>query len=285
MAAPIRSTISRSGRPCVASIRNLSNAPATKAQVKSINPREPNTSSATSDASQLRRGALSRTYFDATGVRWVGSHDDGPKDPNKAKLGKSTSPRNLRELWSSTILTRYSFASSSRKITDSTTTSSASRHPCAQHRPSSLPFDTSSPANCLRPSRLQCRSLDLAACLEPCSHPRQRLYRGSCRAHDDRTPHFLTPPCRSYTRAACCPLVREAKGHCQSFEPWRYWTLAAVWSRSRPRQGLYRTIRLRFRFRGTNSEPHDRTVASGWRLGSWCWRKGCWPNRLASWGL
>ncbi|EKJ69985.1 hypothetical protein NXS19_010522 [Fusarium pseudograminearum] len=93
MAAPIRSTISRSGRPCVASIRNLSNAHATKAQVQTINSHEPNASSPSSDASQLTnhvgRGALSRTYFDATGVRWVGSHDDGPKDPNKAKLGKT----------------------------------------------------------------------------------------------------------------------------------------------------------------------------------------------------
>lgn len=95
MASPIRSTISRSGRP-VASIRNLSNARPAKAQVQHITVREPNAPLTTSDAGQLenylRRGALSRTYFDATNVRWVGSGDDGPKDPNKAKLGKSTSP-------------------------------------------------------------------------------------------------------------------------------------------------------------------------------------------------
>ncbi|KAL6914498.1 hypothetical protein ACHAPO_005676 [Fusarium lateritium] len=93
MAAPIRSTIGRSGRPCVASIRNLSNAHPAKAQVQPITVREPNTSSPTSDASQLtnyiRRDALSTTYFDATGIRFVGSGNDGSKDPNKAKLGKT----------------------------------------------------------------------------------------------------------------------------------------------------------------------------------------------------
>lgn len=98
MAATIRSSLSRSGRSSVASIRSLSNARPAKAQVKPTTVREPNTPFPPSDASLLdkysRRGALSKTYFDATGVRWVGSGgEDGPKDPNKAKLGKSTSLR------------------------------------------------------------------------------------------------------------------------------------------------------------------------------------------------
>lgn len=32
---------------------------------------------------------LSRTYFDSTGVRWVGIGGQEPSDPNKANLGKS----------------------------------------------------------------------------------------------------------------------------------------------------------------------------------------------------
>lgn len=94
MAAPIRSAISRSGRPSAASLRRLSSAHPVKAQVKPIAVREPLSTPLPSDATILetsvRRAALSRTYFDATGVRWVGAGDDGPKDPNKAKLGKST---------------------------------------------------------------------------------------------------------------------------------------------------------------------------------------------------
>ncbi|RKL07970.1 hypothetical protein BFJ71_g1882 [Fusarium oxysporum] len=93
MAAPIRSSLSRSGRTSVASIRSLSNARPAKAQVQPVTVREPKPSLPPSDATlledYLRRGALSRTYFNATGVRWVGSGDDGPKDPNKAKLGKT----------------------------------------------------------------------------------------------------------------------------------------------------------------------------------------------------
>ncbi|KAH7222868.1 hypothetical protein BKA60DRAFT_293477 [Fusarium oxysporum] len=93
MAAPIRSSLSRSGRTSVASIRSLSNARPAKAQVQPATVREPKPSLPPSDATlledYLRRGALSRTYFDATGVRWVGSGDDGPKDPNKAKLEKT----------------------------------------------------------------------------------------------------------------------------------------------------------------------------------------------------
>lgn len=103
MAAPIRSSLSRSGRTSVASIRSLSNARPAKAQVQPATVREPKPSLPPSDATlledYLRRGALSRTYFDATGVRWVGSGDDGPKDPNKAKLGKSTSLRIFRCLY------------------------------------------------------------------------------------------------------------------------------------------------------------------------------------------
>lgn len=36
-----------------------------------------------------RHGSLATTYFDGTGVRRVGAGDEKPKDPNKAKLGKS----------------------------------------------------------------------------------------------------------------------------------------------------------------------------------------------------
>ncbi|KAM0345885.1 hypothetical protein ACHAPU_005936 [Fusarium lateritium] len=93
MAAPIRSSLSRSGRSSVASIRSLSNARPAKAQVQPITVREPNAAIPSSDhallENYLRRGASSKTYFDATGVRWVGSGQEGPKDPNKAKLGKT----------------------------------------------------------------------------------------------------------------------------------------------------------------------------------------------------
>ncbi|KAI8672166.1 hypothetical protein LRP88_03317 [Fusarium phalaenopsidis] len=93
MAAPIRSAISRSGRPSAASLRRLSSARPVKAQVKPIAVRElpsaPLPSDATILETSVRRAALSRTYFDATGVRWVGAGDDGPKDPNKVKLGKT----------------------------------------------------------------------------------------------------------------------------------------------------------------------------------------------------
>ncbi|KAF4468452.1 hypothetical protein FALBO_4660 [Fusarium albosuccineum] len=93
MAAPIRSALSRSGRRSTASLRHLSSARPVKAQVQPITVREPASNPPPTDTSILensvRRGTLSRTYFDATGVRWVGSGDDGPKDPNKAKLGKT----------------------------------------------------------------------------------------------------------------------------------------------------------------------------------------------------
>jgi hypothetical protein len=211
MAAPVRSTVSRFGRPSVASIRNLSNARPAKAQVQLATVRESNAPLTTSDDGQLdhyiRRGALSRTYFDATGVRWVAAGDDGPKDPNKAKLGKSTSLRKYTELHSNTMLIHYSFASSPGKIANPSFTSSPPRYPCAKHRPPSLPLDASSPTNRVWPSRLQCRSLDITASLEPSSNPRQCLHRGSRRAHDDRAPHVPAPPRWSYTRATCCPLV------------------------------------------------------------------------------
>lgn len=98
MAAPIRSAISRSGRPSAASLRRLSSAHPVKAQVKPISVREPSTpSDVTILETSVRRAALSRTYFDATGVRWVGAGDDGPKDPNKAKLGKSTKDQDYGE--------------------------------------------------------------------------------------------------------------------------------------------------------------------------------------------
>ncbi|KAM5345784.1 hypothetical protein ACJ41O_011645 [Fusarium nematophilum] len=98
MAAPVRSALCRSGRRSAASLRNLSTARPAKAQVQPVAVQEPAgypppPSPPASDSSLLgrcvRRGALSRTCFDATGVRWVGAGDDAPKDPNKAKLGKT----------------------------------------------------------------------------------------------------------------------------------------------------------------------------------------------------
>jgi hypothetical protein len=96
------------GRPS-ASCRTLTSYGPARAQVQAVNSQqqlpEPSLQiSQHSDlvlredgSSQRHRSeqlpeALSRTYFDSTGVRWVGIGGEEPSDPNKANLGKSELP-------------------------------------------------------------------------------------------------------------------------------------------------------------------------------------------------
>ncbi|KAH6997122.1 hypothetical protein EDB80DRAFT_585303 [Ilyonectria destructans] len=91
MAAPIRSVLRRPGRARprhgaaeLARRRPLSRFSPAKAQVASPQP-----PAARDHAGLAERKPLSQTYFDATGLRWVGAGSEGPNDPNKAKLGKT----------------------------------------------------------------------------------------------------------------------------------------------------------------------------------------------------
>lgn len=93
MAAPIRSVLRRPGRARprhgaaeLPRRRPLSRFSPAKAQVASPQP-----PAARDHAGLAERKPLSQTYFDATGLRWVGAGSEGPNDPNKAKLGKSMS--------------------------------------------------------------------------------------------------------------------------------------------------------------------------------------------------
>ncbi|KAI5456342.1 hypothetical protein BGZ63DRAFT_367106 [Mariannaea sp. PMI_226] len=88
MAAHIRSALRRPGSvrrlqaPLVRH-RDLSRFSPAKAQVVSSQP------DSHSHVGPSERKPLSQTYFDGTGVRWAGPGTDEPKDPNKAKLGKT----------------------------------------------------------------------------------------------------------------------------------------------------------------------------------------------------
>ena len=87
------------GRPA-ASTRSITSYGPARAQVQAATPQQqPRQSRAPSDlivmGSRAQNchdslpGELSRTYFDSTGVRWVGIGGQEPPDPNKANLGKS----------------------------------------------------------------------------------------------------------------------------------------------------------------------------------------------------
>ncbi|KAH7146476.1 hypothetical protein EDB81DRAFT_759732 [Dactylonectria macrodidyma] len=90
MAAPVRSVLRRPGRArprhaiALAGRRTLSRFSPAKAQVASPQP-----TAVRDHAGLAERKPLSQTYFDATGLRWVGAGAEGPSDPNKAKLGRT----------------------------------------------------------------------------------------------------------------------------------------------------------------------------------------------------
>ncbi|KAF7548196.1 hypothetical protein G7046_g8754 [Stylonectria norvegica] len=95
MAQPIRTALRASSglSSSPASLRRLSSFSPAKAQVQPV--AQPTTDhipppeALQHDVAAGRPSPLSRTYFDATGVRWVGAGKDEPQDPNKAKLGRS----------------------------------------------------------------------------------------------------------------------------------------------------------------------------------------------------
>ena len=76
-----------SSRPANAQVQQVSQAPATS----HITPPPPAAvSRSPSASSSWVQRSISSTYFEASGVLWVGLTGQQPPDPNKAKLGKST---------------------------------------------------------------------------------------------------------------------------------------------------------------------------------------------------
>lgn len=119
------------------------------------------------------------------------------------------------------------------------------RHPRPQHLAPALPLHASSPARRLRPSRLRRRPLDVAHCLEPRAHHRQRQARDPRRAHDVRAADFPAQTARRHVGTARRALVREAQD--QGEQVWR-WQLVAVAEAGEGRgseQGLYGAVHLR----------------------------------------
>ncbi|CAM1509201.1 Fc.00g029400.m01.CDS01 [Cosmosporella sp. VM-42] len=96
MAASMRIAL-RGSSPAVASVCRLSSFSPAKAQVQPVTqpaadhvpPLGPTPDAMLNDATARKRRALSKTYFDATGVLWVGAGGDKPPDPNKTKLGRT----------------------------------------------------------------------------------------------------------------------------------------------------------------------------------------------------
>ncbi|KAK5997318.1 hypothetical protein PT974_02673 [Cladobotryum mycophilum] len=105
MAAPLRTTLtSPSGRCCLSSIRHLTSFSPAKAKAQPIThpipetqqpilpPPPPPPRNVLNSSSPTRR--LSKTYFEASDVLWMGGPGEQPSDPNKAKLGKTLSAEN-----------------------------------------------------------------------------------------------------------------------------------------------------------------------------------------------
>ena len=139
MAAPMRTVLRSSGRSLVISTictpRHLAVLSPAKAQVQARSAAidaypppdiEPRAQSGL--AAQDGSSKSSRTFFDSTGVLWVGTGGDEPPDPNKAKLGKSELHQEDPDA-KMPMLTPSSTQNITRTPADSPTISTATRDP------------------------------------------------------------------------------------------------------------------------------------------------------------